>query len=83
MGKNGEPTPIDFSRQMVIAKVLPVTDIHTEINPLGLKKTGAKELTLSYQIVREGGKMSWSMQPFFLLVVDKKYQNYIIKEKEM
>ena len=34
MGKDGKPTAIDFTKQFVLAIVLPVTDITTEINPV-------------------------------------------------
>jgi hypothetical protein len=79
MGKNGEPTSIDFSRQFVIAKVLPETDIVTEINPVSLTKEGNNTLILKYNVKREK-KTTWTMQPFFILIVDNKYKDCTIKE---
>ena len=40
MGKGGEPTKIDFKKQFVIAKVLPETNISTDIQPLSLVQKG-------------------------------------------
>ncbi|MBQ1760249.1 MAG: hypothetical protein IIZ94_11260, partial [Prevotella sp.] len=40
MGENGKPTEIDFSKQFVLAVVLPVTDINTEITPVKVEEKG-------------------------------------------
>lgn len=32
MGKDGQPTPVNFKKQAVIAVVLPETDVETEID---------------------------------------------------
>lgn len=82
MGKNGEPTHIDFNSQMAIAMALPVTDTMTVVKPVSLKKSGDNELTLGYSVVKKGGKMSYSMLPSFVIIVDKKYQNCTIKQVE-
>ena len=71
MGKGGEPTKIDFKKQFVIAKVLPETDTLTHITPLSLTEEG-KTLRLKCKITR-GKKQSYTMQPFVLLIVDRKY----------
>ena len=34
MGANGQPTPINFKRQFVLAVVAPVTDTQTQMYPL-------------------------------------------------
>ena len=79
MGKGGEVTPIDFRRSFVIAKVLPVTDRDTELRPMKLAKTGHAELELTYRL-KTGERRSYSMQPIFILIVDKRYKNYAVKE---
>lgn len=72
MGKDGQPTPIDFSRQMVVAKIFPVTDVRTEVKPLGLTRLDDGRIELRYQ-VSIGQRQSYTTQPFLLLIVDKKY----------
>lgn len=72
MGKDGEPTKIDFAKQFVIAVVLPETDTETDIQPVRLTQTLAG-LHFTYR-VRRGQKMSSYMQPLLLVAVDKKYE---------
>lgn len=73
MGKDGKPTPIDFSKQFVLAIVLPVTDFSTEINPVKLEEKG-NSLLYSYK-VKKGEKQTFNMQPVSIIVIDKKYEN--------
>lgn len=72
MGVNGKPTSIDFSKQYVIALVEPETDINTKITPMKLTKTNVEELTLFYKI-EKGEKMTYTMRPMSILIVDKTY----------
>lgn len=72
MGKDGQPTSIDFDRQFVIAVVLPETDIETTLEPLSLTRSGG-ELTFTY-VKKEGGKVSYTMRPVLLVAVDKAYE---------
>ncbi len=72
MGKDGKPTAIDFSKQFVIAVVLPVTDIETEINPVKVEEKG-DSLLYSYEI-KKGEKQSYSIQPVSIIILDKKYE---------
>jgi hypothetical protein len=71
MGENGKPTEIDFSKQFVIATVLPPTDINTRIEPTRLKISD-KAISYAYAIVK-GRKMHSKMQPILILIVDRKY----------
>lgn len=74
-----EPTSIDFSKQYVIAIVGKSTKNNTVIYANNLKVEG-DEMTLYYKI-EEGEKQTYKMQPFIILVVDKKYQGNVgIKE---
>ena len=77
MGKDGEPTKIDFGRQFVIAVVNPVTDISTELKPLSLAKKD-NELIFNYQEIL-GEKQTWSMQPILLVLVDREYEAASVK----
>lgn len=81
MGKNGEPTKIDFSKEFAIGVTMPVSDGGTEINPVEIKRTGDKELTLYYS-VKKGTNSSYSVKPMFLVKVDNKYKDFDIKEQQ-
>lgn len=76
MGKDGQPTAIDFSRQYVIAVTLPVTDTMTVLKPKRLVKASDGRLTFTY-VVKRGKKMSYSIQPLLLVIVDKKYDGEV------
>lgn len=76
MGKDGQPTAIDFSRQYVIAVTLPVTDTMTVLKPKHLVKASDGRLTFTY-VVKRGKKMSYSIQPLLLVVVDKKHDGEV------
>ncbi len=71
MGKNGEPTPVDFEREFVIAVVAPVTDRATELVPVTLLQADGRLVFRYQQIV--GAGQSWSMQPVLLVKVDRRY----------
>ncbi|WP_308376607.1 hypothetical protein [Prevotella corporis] len=79
MGKNGEPTPIDFTRQFVITKVLPESNRAVGLTPVNLNRSDG-QLVLSYRVER-GKQRQWVSQPFFIIIVDKKYQKYNVTEK--
>jgi uncharacterized lipoprotein NlpE involved in copper resistance len=79
MGKDGKPTEIDFSKQYVIAVILPETDLSTHVSPISLLKTG-NEITLHYKSV-VGQKQSWTTRPNFAIIIDKKENgNVLLKE---
>ena len=84
MGENGKPTEIDFSKQFVLAVVLPVTDIDTEITPVKVEEKGD---TLFYHYdVKTGEKQSFSIQPLSIIILDKKYENkeiFLINQQAM
>lgn len=82
MGKGGEPTKIDFNKQFVVAKVLPVTNHSTDISLLRIERSDDKRLTLVWHIAVNDTPQSYSMQPMKLVVLDKKYEGYRISEKE-
>lgn len=73
MGENGKPTAIDFSKQMVLAIVLPQTEQATEITPVKLEM---KHDTLYYTYdVKTGEMQTYTIQPMSIIIVDKKYEN--------
>ena len=69
MGEGGEPTPVDFTREIVLAVVNPVTDVATELEPVSLVRDG-KSLVLTCKEIT-GEKQSWSMLPVLLVKVDR------------
>ena len=84
MGEDGKPTAIDFTKQFVLAIVLPVTDFATEINPVKVEEKG-DSLLYTYEI-KSGEKQSFSIQPVSIIVLDKKYENkriVLVNEREI
>ena len=77
MGPNGTPTPIDFQKQCVLAIVLPITDVSTEITPLKVEEAG-RELRYTYE-VKTGEKQTFSIQPVSIIVLDKKYASHKVE----
>ena len=75
MGRNGEPTKIDFDKSFVIPIILPQTDQETEIIIYGLYHSRPDTLTLEYGTMCQEEHLSYTMQPFNLLIVDKEYQD--------
>ena len=73
MGKDGKPTAIDFTRQFVLAIVLPVTDMETEITPVKVEAKG-DSLFYTYE-VKTGAKQSYSIQPISLIILNKELEN--------
>ena len=72
MGKDGQPTPIDFNKEFVIAVVNPVTDCLTELAPESLQKVDGV-LVFTYRETI-GEQQSWTMRPILLIKVDRQYK---------
>ena len=72
MGKNGEPTKVNFGEQFVIALVLPETKYDTQILPQRLIKRGDR-ITLYYK-VQQGKARSFTIRPIYLVKVDSQYE---------
>jgi hypothetical protein len=71
MGEDGKPTEIDFSKQFVLAIVLPVTNLTTEITPDKLEEKG--DTLFYYYNAKVGEAQSYSTQPVSLIILDKEY----------
>lgn len=82
MGDDGAPKAVDFSKQFVIAKVVPPTDRDETLTPVSLVKQPSGKLLLTYKDEIKGEKRSFSIQPCFLLIVDKKYADCEVEEKK-
>ena len=83
MGKNGMPTPIDFSKEVVIAVVLPETNFPTTIEPIRLTKKD-KRLVLYYS-VKEDLPVSFTMRPMLLIKTSAKKAEKVklVREKKV
>ena len=75
MGRNGEPTRIDFEKSFVIPIMLPQTDRETEIVIDGLYHKRPESLTLAFKAVQGEEPLGYTMLPFELLIVDGIYRN--------
>ena len=73
IGEDGQPTQIDFSKQFVLAIVLPVTDMATVIIPVKVEEQG-DTLFYTYE-VKTGEKQSFNIQPISIIVLDKQYED--------
>ena len=75
MGRNGEPTKIDFEKSFVIPIILTETDRETEIVIDGLYHSRPDVLTLEFGTIRGEEPLSYTMLPFNLLIVDGAYRD--------
>lgn len=75
MGPNGKPTVIDYSKEYVLAVIGKLTDKETSIKVNSLKQKG-NMIIFSYKI-NEGEKLSMTIRPALLIIVDNKYQGDI------
>lgn len=76
MGEEGKPTPIDWTKQFVIAVVLDAASEYVTIEPKKLIST-RDGLHFRYA-VKTGDEIGYSMRPCLIVIVDKKYQSRII-----
>jgi hypothetical protein len=73
MGKNGQPTPVDFETQFAIAVVLPETNHSTELHAESLTDDGSK-LTFSYRVDVTPEENTWTQVPMLLIFVNRQYE---------
>jgi len=73
---NDNPTPIDFSKQYVIAVIEKETNRTTTLVPKALVRNNQKKIVFKYDI-QEGEAQSSTTVPYLLLVVDKSYKGKV------
>ena len=73
MGKNGQPTPIDFEKQFAIAVVLSETNHSTELKAGKLTDDGAK-LIFTYHADVAPEESTWTQVPVLLIFVDRQFE---------
>lgn len=81
MGDDGKPTDIDFERQFVIAVIQPATDRDVDMDDERLLDDG-QTLTFEYSVDKDREKLSYKIQPFVMIIVDRQYEreNIILKK---
>ena len=79
MGRNGQPTTVNFSRQFVVALILPETSRQTQLEPVRLNRVGDR-LYFSYMIY-EGHMTSYTMRPFVAMVVDRNEPSEVVFQR--
>ncbi|PTT33757.1 hypothetical protein DBR28_14260 [Chryseobacterium sp. HMWF028] len=77
MGKDGQPTKIDFSKQYVIVVVKPDTQLDTILVPVSLQKSGDGKIVFTYQ-TKMGKKQSQVSGSALLILVDKANNGNIV-----
>ena len=71
MGTDGEPTPVDWDREFVLAVADPSTDLLTTLDPESVRQEGG-ELVFTYTET-VGDRQSYWTLPFLMIKVDRKY----------
>ena len=69
MGRNGQPTMVNFKTQYVLAVVLPETDRQTEVIPGEVVQNG-NTIVMNYR-VNKGAKTTYRMVPLAAIAIDK------------
>ena len=78
MGKNGQPTLVDFETQFAIAVVLPETNHSTELHAENLTADGSK-LIFTYSVDVAPEEHTWTQVPMLLIFVDRQYERDIVE----
>lgn len=71
MGEKGKPTPIDFSKEFVVAQIEDPSTQKIDLKPTSIRKN-ANILEIKYKKI-PGENQSYTSQSLILLVIDKRY----------
>lgn len=82
MSEDSKPTEIDFSKEFVLAVVLPETDTAISLKIQSVQKNERGALVLRYErISRE--KQSYTTVPFLAIIVNKaNYSGFVVQEEQ-
>ncbi|GGG65325.1 hypothetical protein [Epilithonimonas arachidiradicis] len=72
MGKNGKPTPIDFSREFVVAQIEDPSNQTIKLELVSIRKN-SNILEVKYR-KSVGEDQSYITQAAMILIIDKKYE---------
>ncbi|WP_312765729.1 hypothetical protein [Epilithonimonas sp.] len=81
MGENGKPTPIDFSKEFVVAQIEDPSTQAIELKPVSIRKN-SNILEIKYRKV-VGENRSYTSQTSMVLIIDKKYDSEDINIEEI
>lgn len=79
MGQSGKPTPINFSKENVLALIYPKTNLEVQIIPISLQEKG-QNIVYSYKVT-EGGQRSFMTIPNTIIIIQKPDSKKIIFQK--
>lgn len=79
MGQGGKPTPIDFSKENVLALIYPKTNLEVQMIPASLQEKG-QNIVYSYKVI-EGGPRSFMTIPNTIIIIQKPDSKKIIFQK--
>lgn len=71
MGQGGQPTPIDFSRQMVLAVTCEPVNRQVSLVAVNLSASADGTLTLVYRKKAGDARLSYTATPCLVVVADK------------
>ena len=80
MGGKGRPTDVNFSKQNIIAVIIPETKFSNSIDIISLQKNAENQIKLKYKLTI-GQKQSFTIRPFIAIAVDKSENGVIILEE--
>ncbi|MPS71663.1 MAG: hypothetical protein E2590_00750 [Chryseobacterium sp.] len=72
MGGNGKPTPIDFSKEFVVAQIEDPSTQTIELKPVSIRKN-SNILEIKYKRIA-GENQSYTTQTAMILIIDRKYE---------
>ncbi|HTN16793.1 MAG TPA: hypothetical protein VL092_03865 [Chitinophagaceae bacterium] len=82
MSESSKPTAIDFSKEFVLAVILPETDTATSLKIQSVQQNEKGELVLRYERI-SGEKQSYTTMPFLAIIVDKaNYRGIVVQEEQ-
>ncbi|PZU79836.1 MAG: hypothetical protein DI529_17155 [Chryseobacterium sp.] len=72
IGENGKPTPIDFSKEFVVAQIEDPSTQSIELKPVSIRKN-SNILEIKYKRI-VGENQSYTTQTSMILIIDRKYE---------
>ncbi len=76
-GENGNPTPVDFEKQIVLSVIMPETNKTAEITPVSLEK-GEGGLQFYYKIEQSKDTTTYNTIPCLLVAVERENASRVI-----
>ncbi len=71
MGRDGQPTPIDFNKQSVIAIIKPETNRRGDIRPVSFRAISPTKLLLTYTYDPRD-TLTYTLRPSLIVIYDKR-----------